>query len=494
MGTDLLLALAAGAALAAEPVRLAAWNVETVGASGTSEYEAALDILLRIDADVVAFNEVLSSSDVSNLEDLAAEAGYPYTAIQSWAPYGSHYNGVVSRFPIVADASLGSVDLSGDASADDLTREILQVVVDVPGDAVDLVVLVNHWKSSDGDDEEFRRMVESRRMAQAVGAWDPSADAVVVCGDLNEELIDLPLSPSRFTSLPSGLPSGWTLGSDLDAELGSTGLTNDPFAPLTGAGLVRADIEQLDGSDVTWPGSGSGSRLDYLHLSDALVDAGWLGEVYDSADEGRSGGLPKVGTALASSTSGTASDHHLLFLDLTVPSTSTGPVCGDGLCDLTEDCVACLVDCGESASGTCGDGVCDAASGEDCLSCATDCAGRQLGPPSSRFCCGDGAGTNPVCDDPRCDTSGRTCVEDTLLTCCGDGTCDGLEDAAACPDDCTATSSCDGDGTCEPGEDCVACAIDCAGLPSGPPASRFCCGDGSRTGLELSAVSCDGNW
>ena len=34
--------------------------------------------------------------------------------------------------------------------------------------------------------------------------------------------------------------------------------------------------------------------------------------------------------------------------------------------------------------------------GEDCLSCAADCAGRQSGKTNQRFCCGDGAGSNPV--------------------------------------------------------------------------------------------------
>ena len=48
--------------------------------------------------------------------------------------------------------------------------------------------------------------------------------------------------------------------------------------------------------------------------------------------------------------------------------------------------------------------------GEDCLSCPTDCNGVQSGNPGNQYCCGDGAGTNPVdCSDSRCTASGYTC-------------------------------------------------------------------------------------
>ena len=39
-------------------VRVATWNIESVGAPGSSEYSASLDVLARIAADVVALNEI----------------------------------------------------------------------------------------------------------------------------------------------------------------------------------------------------------------------------------------------------------------------------------------------------------------------------------------------------------------------------------------------------------------------------------------------------
>lgn len=110
-------------------------------------------------------------------------------------------------------------------------------------------------------------------------------------------------------------------------------------------------------------------------------------------------------------------------------------VCGDGTCDTGEEC-DCLVDCGvpaafEQPNLTCDDGLdndCDGATdcadincpadpacfvticnngaceaGEDCNSCAADCSGISTGPPSGRYCCGNGVaetaeGNGSICD------------------------------------------------------------------------------------------------
>jgi FtsP/CotA-like multicopper oxidase with cupredoxin domain len=81
-------------------------------------------------------------------------------------------------------------------------------------------------------------------------------------------------------------------------------------------------------------------------------------------------------------------------------------VCTDGLdddCDGDIDCndADCSVDPSCEAGGCDNDGVCEA--GEDCLSCGNDCDGKTNGPPSGRYCCGDGVldpaeGDGSVCD------------------------------------------------------------------------------------------------
>ncbi|UCG33204.1 MAG: hypothetical protein JSU68_00955 [Phycisphaerales bacterium] len=147
----------------------------------------------------------------------------------------------------------------------------------------------------------------------------------------------------------------------------------------------------------------------------------------------------------------------------------------DGTCEEGEDCNNCPNDCYSASGAICGNDVCEIGDGEDCLSCPADCNGVQGGKPSGRYCCGDGAGSNPVgCGDPRCTGDGNTCTaEPALASCCGDGTCEGTEDSYNCAIDCGAPPGC-GDGTCDPGEDPCNCPDDCGA----PPASETDCTDG----------------
>ena len=118
------------------------------------------------------------------------------------------------------------------------------------------------------------------------------------------------------------------------------------------------------------------------------------------------------------------------------------PVCGDGACELGEDCLSCGADCDFASSAACGNNLCETADGEDCLSCPADCNGVQGGKPASRYCCGDGAGDTPVdCTDARCGAGGNICTSSVSLAyCCGDDACENPETQASCALDCTPPS------------------------------------------------------
>ncbi|HKQ63256.1 MAG TPA: hypothetical protein VJS92_18350 [Candidatus Polarisedimenticolaceae bacterium] len=145
-------------------------------------------------------------------------------------------------------------------------------------------------------------------------------------------------------------------------------------------------------------------------------------------------------------------------------ATVTPQLCdGDGICEAGENCNNCPGDCVHSApnAGVCGNGICEPSVGEDCLSCGTDCRGVQGGTPANRFCCGDGAGQNPVgCADARCSQSGFTC-SNVVSICCGDGSCQGAENRCNCRQDCGQPSalevSCSNaqDDDCDGATDCV---------------------------------------
>ncbi|HJO23937.1 MAG: hypothetical protein QF890_02675 [Myxococcota bacterium] len=312
-------------------IRIATWNIETVGSAGTTEYEAALDVLGRIGADVVALNEIASAADTANLEQLASEAGYPYLTYSSGAPFGSDRNAVLSRHAFVGPAiEHTSSSLSGDSAANDITRLPLEVVIDVPGNALDLTLVTQHWKSGTGNDDEFRRAIESIRIGQSIADLFSEVDAYVIMGDVNEEADSVPKTPNPVTSLPSGLPGSFSLGSDLALQLAGAGISNDPFQSLrlpTGVNATLVTALQLDGSDATRPSSGR--RLDYVLVSEALGSMGVSAEVYDSQDEGLAPGLTLIGSPLAASASTDASDHFPVLVDLVVPARATEvPVSG----------------------------------------------------------------------------------------------------------------------------------------------------------------------
>ena len=140
--------------------------------------------------------------------------------------------------------------------------------------------------------------------------------------------------------------------------------------------------------------------------------------------------------------------------------------CGDGSCQVGEDCVSCAQDCpcqgGKTcdaatakcldANANCGNGTCDTAQGESCASCPADCK---------------------CAADQICDAQTSSCVASTKL--CGNGTCDAAkgENCSSCPGDCKCATGqgCDngqckvlcGNGVCErsKNENCSTCASDC---------------------------------
>lgn len=102
----------------------------------------------------------------------------------------------------------------------------------------------------------------------------------------------------------------------------------------------------------------------------------------------------------------------------TCPSdcTTAAAVCGDGVCQATENAAFCPTDC------KCGNNICEPALGETMATCNLDCK------------CGDG-----VCDTGLGETV-SSCPSDCF---CGNFVCDVArnENSMTCPQDCPATTS-----------------------------------------------------
>ncbi len=82
----------------------------------------------------------------------------------------------------------------------------------------------------------------------------------------------------------------------------------------------------------------------------------------------------------------------------------SGSTCDDGIdndCNNLTDCqdLSCYLD--PACAAVCGNNICD--NGEDCNSCAADCSGKTSGPPSGRYCCGNGIAESAEGDGSICD-------------------------------------------------------------------------------------------
>jgi len=220
----------------------------------------------------------------------------------------------MSRFPITFSESWSSSEASGDALANDVTRELLEAVIDVGGGAT-LRLLATHWKSGTRNSDEFRRAIESFRM-DGLAATTPARTGLMLMGDVNHDILDRALSPSVFTSSPTGLPTTFSVGADIQAEMATGGLVNNPFFYLTGNAAV-IDALQLDGTDATRPTSGR--RIDYLLANEWIVSRGVAAQVFDCQDEALADqGLPLAGAALDPTVCAIAADHLPIIADVDI--------------------------------------------------------------------------------------------------------------------------------------------------------------------------------
>ncbi|MED5373258.1 MAG: endonuclease/exonuclease/phosphatase family protein [Myxococcota bacterium] len=251
------------AAPAADTLRVVTWNIQSLGEPDSEEYGDALTVLSWIDADVILLNEIDGYED-DQLETFAQALGHQVVS-ESNNDFGALHNAALTRLELASSTVYDGETLSGDSGARDLTRQIPELRVLGPQTGETVTFLGVHFKSGFDEDDAFRRNVDAERAGQAARL---GGSRVVVMGDFNEQVSDVPGSPASWSSLPSGLPSSYSLGDDLSDQLSDQGLRNDPFAPLTDAGLRLVQAAQIDGDLGTRPSSGR--RIDYIYASDAV--------------------------------------------------------------------------------------------------------------------------------------------------------------------------------------------------------------------------------
>lgn len=292
-------------------VRVASYNVLFgVGVPGSTEYEAVKAVIQRTRPDIIGFQE-LTNGDYDNWVTLAAELGYPYLVYgpSSGPLTGTQRLGFYSKFPIRSSAEV--TEFPG---AVELTRYPLRIAVDIPGALNPFVVYNVHFKAMGDETSQFRRGIEGRRTLSNLVAYvesNPLDTEFAIIGDFNQDVKSAQVA--SFAALPTGLPTSYSLGSDVLFPVSYALFPTDRFAP---AGLEPLAARQEDStSDSTY---GTGGRLDYILFSQDIREnpAGApLGEVYNSTRDDGTGGLRKFGDPLPAATSANASDHLLLFAD-----------------------------------------------------------------------------------------------------------------------------------------------------------------------------------
>lgn len=186
------------------------------------------------------------------------------------------------------------------------------MAVQVPGALNPLIFYVVHNKASSGAENQFRRGIELRRtITNALERLiaKPLDTEFVVAGDFNDDVTFSQIS--WFTNLPIGLPSDYVLGSDIVFPVKYRLYPTDNPAEI---GFQQLDIYQED--SIIASTYYTGPRFDYLYFSEDIVrnPAGSpRGEIYNSARDDGTGGLPKYGALLPPETSTNASDHYLIF-------------------------------------------------------------------------------------------------------------------------------------------------------------------------------------
>lgn len=130
--------------------------------------------------------------------------------------------------------------------------------------------------------------------------------------------------------------------------------------------------------------------------------------------------------------------------------------CGDGYCQIGEDCSSCSRDCSCGVDFLLNDNKCESVLGENCRNSDEDCGCESGKRCNERGVC-EGFCGNKICEK----IEERVCKLDCSW--CGDGYCKKEEDCFTCSKDC---GSCEneycGDGYCLQGECDVGCWKDCS--------------------------------
>lgn len=259
-------------------VRFMTYNIHWgLGTDGVHDLDRIVDVLRRVDADVVVLTEVdvnwRRSGNVDQPAYLARAADYPYwyfgRALKTWASGGtrqSEYgNLILSRFPIVRAQT---VPLPGPVGREPRSAAVVDVRI---GDELATVVGAHFGLN---EQERLAQAAHVRSLieiasAQPSGRADYTTRSVILMGDFNARPSSAEIE--LLTKLPGGLVDTHLI--ERTARTSPRNITRNSAARVDHRNTGRPDVDmfdvRLDGN--TFPYPDPYARIDYIFVSPRMA-------------------------------------------------------------------------------------------------------------------------------------------------------------------------------------------------------------------------------
>ena len=238
-------------------MRVATWNLWWRFGPWEERQPAIVDWLRRIDADVLAFQEVWDDGESNQAEIMAADLGYEFVYEARLELDGVRFgNAVLSRWPITG------TEVEGYGATPDTEELRLLLRADVDGPRGPFQVFCTHlnWRL----DHSAARQGQVRQLCGFVADSRPRDYPAILCGDFNA---DPDSDEIRMLTGQAAVPvdklvflDAWRTGGDGSA--GSTWSNENPFA----ASALEPD-RRIDYVFTGWPRLGGAGHVVHAEVA-----------------------------------------------------------------------------------------------------------------------------------------------------------------------------------------------------------------------------------
>jgi len=223
------------------------FNVETFPISGYTSVIAVANLLKTIDADVYALQEVASESGFNQLLDLMPGYSGIFYLINN-SDWNLAYIYKVSEISVYASATRLLF-----TSSQYFPRPPFEIKIHSTVMNLDLYLINNHLKCCGGSENETSRRIASEMLKEYIDTSRPD-DAVIIMGDLNDEITGTAVSDNPFLNF-----------------------INDP------EDFRFTDIKIAQGSQLWWSYPSYPSHIDHILITDELFGKADTTVVYKAA-------------------------------------------------------------------------------------------------------------------------------------------------------------------------------------------------------------------